>query len=66
MEENVSLLDKRMDDLTLRDSLKINLVVVTALVAAPIVIAGAVTAVEKIREKRAQRKQTDPDLTVAK
>lgn len=59
-ETPVRILDKKPDDLTVGDALKINAVILAAIVAIPVAISGVIVgtdkAVQKFKEMRKNRK----------
>lgn len=66
MNPSTKLLDKAVSDLTLRDSLKINLTVVAAFVAIPVaigVIGSAKSKVSNIKNNRKMKNTESPEIS---
>lgn len=55
-ENNVNLMNKKIDDLTVGDALKINLVVIAATIGIPVVTLVGMTAVDSVKKKLRDRK----------
>jgi hypothetical protein len=66
MNPSTKLLDKAVSDLTLRDSLKINLGVVAAFVAIPVAIGVVSSAKNKISNIKNNRKMKNTESTETK
>lgn len=62
----VKLTDKKLDDLTVGDAVKINLVVIAATVAIPVMIVGASAGYEAVRSRLKERKAKKDNVTVIK
>ena len=66
--ETVSILDKKADDITVRDALKINAVILAVMVGVPLAIAGIAAGYEVLSQKRQERKaaKTKENLNAVK
>lgn len=62
METPISILDKVPTELTVRDNIKLSLVSTAVMVGGLVVVAGAITAVDKVVTWKKNRK-TEPILT---
>lgn len=51
LEQPTRMMDKKPEDLTVGESLKLNLGTIAVLAAAPVVFFGGLTAVDKVRTK---------------
>lgn len=64
-ETKTSLMNKKLDDLTVGDAVKINLAVIATTVAVPVVIWGATAAVDGVKSRLHARKARK-NITVIK